>query len=189
MTLILASASPRRAELLTSAGFAFEVLPADVDETPLPGEPAEAYALRVARDKAIAVFHKCRESGSAVLAADTVVVLDGKILGKPSDSADARRILRLLSNAVHDVHTAVVVRAPMGERAEVTRTRVRFRHLDDSEIEWYVASGEPEGKAGAYAIQGRAARFIDHIEGSWSNVVGLPIATVYGLLKELSVVD
>ena len=189
MTLILASASPRRAELLTSAGFAFEVLAADVDETPLPGEPAEAYALRVARDKAIAVFHKCRKSGNAVLAADTVVVLDGEILGKPNDSADAGRILRLLSNAVHDVHTAVVVRTPMGERAEVMKTRVRFRHLDDSEIEWYVASGEPEGKAGAYAIQGRAARFIDHIEGSWSNVVGLPIATVYRLLKELSVVD
>ena len=189
MTLILASASPRRAELLTAAGFTFEVVPADVDETPQPGEAAEAYALRVARDKAEAVFHRWRKSGRAVLAADTVVVLDGEILGKPNDSADARRMLRLLSNAAHDVHTGVVVRTRLVERAEVMTTRVRFRPLDDSEIEWYVASGEPDGKAGAYAIQGRAARFIDHIEGSWSNVVGLPIATAYRLLKELSVVD
>jgi septum formation protein len=189
MTLILASASPRRAELLTAAGFAFEVVPADVDETPRPGEPAEAYALRVARDKARAVFNRCRKSGKPVLAADTVVVLGGEIIGKPNDSEDARRMLRLLSNAAHDVHTGVVVRTSVGERAEVMTTRVRFRRLDDSEIEWYVASGEPDGKAGAYAIQGRAARFIDHIEGSWSNVVGLPIATVYRLLKELSVVD
>jgi septum formation protein len=98
-------------------------------------------------------------------------------------------MLRLLSGAAHDVHTGVVVRTPHAERAEVATTRVRFRRLDDSEIEWYLASGEAEGKAGAYAIQGRAARFIDHIEGSWSNVVGLPIADVYRLLKELSVVD
>ena len=189
MTLILASASPRRAELLRSAGFAFEVDPADVDETPRPGERPEAYALRVARDKAEVVFHKCRKSGTAVLAADTVVALRDEILGKPNDSADARRMLRLLSDAAHDVHTGVVVRTPVRERAEVMTTRVRFRRMDESEIEWYVASGEPEGKAGAYAIQGRAARFIDRIEGSWSNVVGLPIADVYRLLKELSVVD
>ena len=189
MTLILASASPRRAELLTSAGFRFAVDAADVDETPLPNEPAEAYALRVAGDKAEVVFNRCRKSGIAVIGADTVVVCGGEILGKPNDSADARRMLRLLSNAAHAVHTGVVVRTLAGERAELTTTRVRFRPLDESEIEWYVASGEPDGKAGAYAIQGRAARFIDDIEGSWSNVVGLPIATVYRLLKELSVAD
>ena len=189
MTLILASASPRRAELLAAAGFTFEVIPAHVDETPRPVEAAEAYALRVARDKADAVFQRCRKSGKPVIAADTVVVLDGEILGKPSDSADARRMLRLLSNAAHHVHTGVVVRTAAGERAEVMTPRVRFRSMDDSEIEWYVASGEPGGKAGAYAIQGRASRFIDRIEGSWSNVVGLPIADVYRLLKELSVVD
>ncbi len=189
MTLILASASPRRAELLAAAGFAFEVMPADVDETPRPGEPAEAYALRVAHDKAEAVFHSCRKSGIAVLAADTVVVANGEILGKPNDSADARRMLRLLSNAAHDVHTGVVVRTSEEERAAVMTTRVCFGAMDDSEIEWYVASGEPDGKAGGYGIQGRAARFIDRIEGSWSNVVGLPIALVYRLLKELSVVD
>jgi septum formation protein len=189
MTLILASASPRRAELLTSAGFTFEVVAADVDETVRQDEAAEAYALRVARDKAEAVFHRRRKSGSAILAADTVVVLNGEILGKPTDSADARRMLRLLANAAHDVHTGVVIRTSSEERAEVITTRVRFRRMDDSEIEWYVASGEADGKAGAYGIQGRASRFIDYIEGSWSNVVGLPIADVYRLLKELSVVD
>lgn len=189
MNLILASASPRRAELLAAAGFAFAVQPADVDETPRPDESPQAYALRVAKDKANTIFRRCRESGTAVLGADTIVVLEGEILGKPSDSADSRRMLRLLSGAAHDVHTGVVVRTAEAERAAVMTTRVYFRPMDDSEIEWYVASGEPEGKAGAYAIQGRAARFIDRIDGSWSNVVGLPIADVYRLLKELSVVD
>lgn len=189
MTLILASASPRRAELLRAAGFAFQVVPADVDETPQPDEPPEAYALRVARDKAATVFGSCRESGAVVLAADTVVAVCGEILGKPDDPADAERMLGLLSGAVHDVHTAVVVRTSAAERAEVVTTRVRFRPLDPAEIEWYVASGESEGKAGAYAIQGRAARFIDRIEGSWSNVVGLPIADVDRLLKALPVQD
>ena len=189
MTLILASASPRRAELLTTAGFTFRVVPGNVDETPRPDELPEAYALRVARDKADTIFRNCRESGDVVLAADTVVAIDGQILGKPGDSADAARMLGLLSGAVHDVHTAVVVRTSAAERAEVVTTRVRFRPLDPGEIEWYVASGEPDGKAGAYAIQGRAARFIDRIEGSWSNVVGLPIADVDRLLKALSVQD
>ena len=189
MRLILASASPRRAELLASAGFRFDVAPADIDETPRGAESPEAYALRVARDKAAAASASCRESGGVVLAADTVVVAGGQILGKPKNSDDARRMLRLLADAVHDVLTAVVVRGPAGECAEVVTTRVRFLPLDDAEIEWYVASGEPEGKAGAYAIQGRAARFIDRIEGSWSNVVGLPVATVSRLLKQVSVVD
>jgi septum formation protein len=186
MRLILASASPRRAELLASAGFTFDVAPAEVDETPRVAESPEAYALRVAHDKAAAASARCQESGSVVLAADTIVVADGKILGKPKNSDDARRMLRLLANAVHDLLTAVLVRGPGGERAEVVTTRVRFLPLEDAEIEWYVASGEPDGKAGAYAIQGRAARFIDRIEGSWSNVVGLPLATVSLLLKQVS---
>ena len=186
MTLILASASPRRAELLRSAGFAFDVAAADVDETPFPGEMAEAYALRVARDKAAAVLSKHRHTGRVVLAADTVVVKNREILGKPKDPADAARMLRLLADAVHDVHTAVVVQASSIERSEIVTTRVRFRAMDEGEIAWYVGSGEPEGKAGSYAIQGRAARFIDHIEGSWSNVVGLPLAAVDRLLKEVS---
>jgi septum formation protein len=189
MRLILASASPRRAELLTSAGFHFEVVPANVDETPKPSESPNAYALRVARDKAATVSARRREPGSVVLAADTVVVAAGEILGKPRDSADAARMLRRLANAVHDVLTAVVIRAPAGERTEVVTTRVSFLPLDETEIAWYVASGEPDGKAGAYGIQGRAARFIERIDGSWSNVVGLPLATVYRLLKEVSVVD
>jgi len=189
MRLILASASPRRAELLASAGFTFDVAPADVDETPRAAESPVAYAIRVAHDKAAAASARCRESGSVILAADTVVVADSKILGKPQNPDDARRMLRLLSNAVHDVHTAVVVRSSAGECAEVVTTRVRFLPLEEAEIEWYVASGEPEGKAGAYAIQGRAARFIDRIEGSWSNVVGLPLATVSRLLKQVSVAD
>jgi nucleoside triphosphate pyrophosphatase len=186
MPLILASASPRRAELLASAGFRFEVASADVDETPLADESPAAYALRVAHDKAAAAGARSRESRDVILAADTVVVSDGRILGKPKNSDDARRMLRLLAGAVHDVLTAVVVKGPAGEFAEVETTRVRFLPLEDAQIEWYVASGEPEGKAGAYAIQGRAARFIDRIEGSWSNVVGLPLATVSRLLQQVS---
>jgi septum formation protein len=188
--LILASASPRRAELLTSAGFTFEVAPADVDETPRPNEAPEPYALRVASAKANAAVAARKASDgdgdhggvNTILAADTVVVAHGEILGKPADSLDATRMLRLLSNGVHQVHTAVVVRRASDERSEVVTTRVRFLPLSEAEIAWYVASGEPAGKAGAYAIQGRGARFIDSIEGSWSNVVGLPIATVYCLL-------
>lgn len=187
MTLILASASPRRAELLTSAGFTFVVEPADVDETPHKGEDATTYALRVALDKARTVHRARAGSATSVLAADTVVVSDGEILAKPENAADARRMLRLLSGVVHDVHTAVVLlggpAAAGAEHTEVVTTRVRFTRLTEDEIEWYVRSGEAEGKAGAYGIQGRAARFIDWIEGSWSNVVGLPVATVYSLLR------
>jgi septum formation protein len=189
MRLILASASPRRAELLASAGYEFEVAIMDVDETPGPGEAAATYALRVARHKAAAASIKCAAKGSVVLAADTVVAVDGQILGKPKDSADARRMLELLSGRVHEVHTAVVVSTSAREWAELVTTRVRFVPLADTEIDWYVRSGEPAGKAGAYAIQGRAARFIDWIEGSWSNVVGLPLATAARMLKETAVGD
>lgn len=185
MRLILASASPRRAELLTTAGFEFEVAPADVDETPLPDEAPQAYALRVARDKAHTAASRCRESGTAVLAADTVVVADGEILGKPTGDNDAETMLKRLSGRVHDVHTAVVICANDREVSDVVTTRVRLLPLSEVEIAWYIASREPEGKAGAYAIQGRAARFVDWIEGSWSNVVGLPVATVYRLLKRV----
>jgi septum formation protein len=183
MRLILASASPRRAELLVSAGFSFDVQPADVDETPLPDEPPTAYALRVALEKGRAVEEACRNFGTMVLSADTVVVAEDRILGKPADAREAESMLKTLSGRVHEVHTAVVVYAFGREVHEVVSTRVRLLPLSDDEIAWYIASGEPEGKAGAYGIQGRAARFIDWIEGSWSNVVGLPIATVYRLLK------
>lgn len=181
--IVLASASPRRAELLTLAGFRFIVDPADVDETERPGEPPEDYVLRVARDKARTVAR--RHAGRIVLAADTTVVAGGAILAKPADEADAIRMLELLSDAVHDVWTGVVVLGNGHEAAERVVTCVHLREMTPEEIRWYVATGEPMGKAGAYAIQGRAARFVDRIEGSWSNVVGLPVATVDRLLKRL----
>jgi septum formation protein len=181
MQLVLASASPRRAELLSTAGFTFDVRPADVDETPRPDEAPATYALRVARDKALAAADRV-DDDIWILAADTVVVVDGQILGKPSSSADARRMLALLSGVVHEVLTAVVVRHDGSEASEVVSTRVRFTTLEPAEIDWYVESGEPDGKAGAYAIQGLGSRFVEWIEGSWSNVVGLPVATVYRML-------
>lgn len=184
MHLILASASPRRAELLKTAGFAFEVAPADVDETPLSLEAPEPYALRVASAKAQAAVSACTVPGAVILAADTVVAASGTILGKPTDGSDAERMLRLLSGATHDVHTAVVIRRGPAEQTELVTTRVTVARLSQSEIDWYVASGEPDGKAGAYAIQGLGARFIEWIDGSWSNVVGLPIATVYRMLSQ-----
>jgi septum formation protein len=181
MQLVLASASPRRAELLRTAGFTFDVRPADVDETARPAEAPATYALRVARDKARAAADRMADE-VWILAADTVVVVEGQILGKPSTDADARRMLSMLSGAVHEVLTAVVVRHGASETSEVVSTRVRFTELSQAEIDWYVESGEPEGKAGAYAIQGLGSRFVDWIEGSWSNVVGLPVATVYRML-------
>ena len=184
MRLVLASASSRRAGLLSSAGFVFDVSPADVDETPDSAEAPSEYALRVARDKARAVAARWEDLESSVLAADTVVVLGGRILGKPSGEADARDMLRALSGAVHEVLTAVVFLMSGHETAEVVSTRVRFAPLNEAEIAWYLSTGEPLGKAGGYAIQGQAARFIDWIEGSWSNVVGLPVATVYRILRD-----
>ena len=182
MQLVLASASPRRAELLKTAGFTFEVRPADVDETPRPAEPPATYALRVARDKALAAAERVNRPDAWIRAADTVVVVDGGILGKPTGPAEARRMLSMLSGVVHEVLTAVVVRHAGSETSEVVSTRVRFAALSAAEIDWYVESGEPDGKAGAYAIQGLGSRFVDWIEGSWSNVVGLPVATVYRML-------
>jgi septum formation protein len=183
--LILASASPRRAELLAAAGFDFEIVPADVDETPLGHESPEAYTLRVAREKARRIARRLSSPDIVVLAADTEVAAGGQIFGKPRDAHDARRMLRLLSGDVHDVLTAVVLLGPGGEAAEVVTTRVQVAALTGEEIEWYVETGEPMGKAGGYAIQGRGARFIERIEGSWSNVVGLPVATVYRRLAEV----
>jgi septum formation protein len=181
--LVLASSSPRRAELLTSAGFEFVVIPADVDETPRAAERPSDYALRVAHSKADRVVMGLPPD-CIVVAADTVVVSGGRMMGKPADDADAASMLRTLSGTVHEVHTAVVVGTYARKVNRVVTTRVRFQPLSDAEIAWYIATGEAVGKAGAYGIQGRAARFIDSIDGSWSNVVGLPLATVYRLLKE-----
>jgi septum formation protein len=189
MRLILASASPRRAELLAAAGFDFEIFPAHVDESPRRDEAPTEYALRIARQKADRVVRDCRKSGTAVLAADTVVVAGGRMMGKPANDSEAESMLKGLSGAVHEVLTAVVLRTEARQLAEVVRTRVHLLPLTDDEIQWYISTREPEDKAGAYAIQGRAARFIDWIEGSWSNVVGLPVATVYGMLKEAGAFD
>lgn len=178
--LVLASASPRRAELLRAAGIPFEVIVADIDERPAPGEAPEPYARRMAMSKARAVIPKA--GGRPVLAADTVVVVDGDILGKPADPADATRMLTRLAGRTHEVLTAVT----LGAHTVVARTTVEFAPLSAAEIASYVASGEPMDKAGAYGIQGLASRFISRIEGSYSNVVGLPVALVYGLVKGYS---
>jgi septum formation protein len=185
--LILASASPRRAELLTSAGFGFTVAPAEVDETPHAEEAASDYVIRVARDKARHIA--ARSTGAVVLAADTAVVTESRIMGKPRNDEDAANMLATLSGSVHQVLTGVVVRTDARELVELVATRVHFLPLSSAEIRWYVATGEPRGKAGGYAIQGHAARFIDWIDGSWSNVVGLPLSTVNRMLKEVGVVD
>jgi septum formation protein len=176
---VLASASPRRAELLRAAGFTFDVLVADVDEAVHPGEAPEAYVRRVAEAKGRAVAS--RAEGRRVLAADTTVVVEGVILGKPADAAEASRMLRALSGRTHQVLTGVW----LDGACEVESTDVEFVPLTDEEIAWYVASGEPMDKAGAYAIQGLASRFISRIRGSYSNVVGLPVARVYAILARI----
>jgi septum formation protein len=156
-----------------------------VEESPRDGESAAQYTLRVATDKARHVAARQSDPSVVVIAADTEVVIDGRILGKPSGDRHAREMLRLLSGAAHDVLTAVVICASGRVLTEVVSTRVWVVDLSDDEIEWYVASGEPIGKAGAYAIQGRGARFIDRIEGSWSNVVGLPLHAVHRMMRSL----
>jgi septum formation protein len=179
--IILASRSPRRAELLTAAGISFEVLAADVDETPHPNETPAAYVERLAIDKARAVL--ALRPQARVLGADTTVTIDGEILGKPADADDAARMLRLLRGRPHDVLTGVSLVSARGVQSAVDTTRVWFAPMTDEDISWYVATGEPVDRAGAYAIQGLASRFIPRIEGSYSNVVGLPVAMVSSILK------
>jgi septum formation protein len=182
--LVLASASPRRAEILRAVGWPFEVVAAGVDEAARGGEEVSEYVERLACEKAEAVAG-ARASG-LVLGADTVVSVGGQVLGKPADAEDARRMLRLLSGRWHDVLTGVaLVRAETGEVLVAHElTRVRFAPLSDDEIDWYVATNEPADKAGAYAVQGRAALFIEEIEGDYWNVVGLPVRLVYKLAEE-----
>jgi septum formation protein len=177
--LVLASASPRRAELLRAAGMTFEVCPADVDERPLAGEAAAVYVQRLSRAKAAAAAAGRHER--PVLAADTVVVVDDEILGKPADDAEAGRMLRLLSGRLHHVMTGVTLMTSTGWYERVESTAVEFASMRPQEIEWYVATGECRDKAGAYAIQGLASRFVTRITGSYSNVVGLPVSVVYEL--------
>ena len=186
MKLILASASPRRAEILRDADIPFTVHAVLFDETRHPGELRADYVRRVALGKARAAASESGESGDCLfLGADTIVVAQDEILGKPSSEADARRMLRLLSGAVHEVHTAVaVVRRPHPMEGVIDETtRVTFAFLSDQEIESYIATGEPFDKAGAYAIQGIGGRYITRIEGCYFNVVGLPLARLWSLLR------
>jgi septum formation protein len=179
--LILASSSPRRAELLRAAGIPFEVVPASVDESVLKLEPPGEHVRRLAREKADQAF--ASHPTAVVLAADTIVLIGGETLGKPRDAKDAVRMLRHLSGREHEVLTGVAIVAKRGTVVEVARTRVWINPLSEIEIAEYVATGEPLDKAGAYGIQGLGSRFIDRIQGSYSNVVGLPVALVYRLLK------
>lgn len=191
--LVLASASPRRAEILRAVGWQFDVIVADVDESLRAGETASAYVERLAESKAAAVAASMAIDDTAarlVLGADTTVVVDGEILGKPRDADDARAMLTRLQNRWHEVLTGVALLSV--EANELTHTvvahevtRVRFGAMSASEIEFYVASDEPMDKAGAYAVQGGAALFIERIEGDYWNVVGLPVRFVYRLVQSL----
>ena len=179
LRLVLASGSPRRRMLLESAGLDFDVVPADIDETPLDGESSTEYVLRVGAEKAAAVAGPDR----IVLAADTTVEIDDRILAKPVDDEDARRMLHLLSGNVHRVHTGIAVSVGGATRQRLVTTEVVFVDLTEEAIDWYVATGEPRDKAGAYAIQGRAAAFVQSVNGSVTNVVGLPLAETRALLR------
>ncbi len=181
MGFILASASPRRQELLRNAGIAFTVQTADVSERRRARESPLAFAKRLAREKAAAVF--ARRSQDFVLGADTIVVVGRDILGKPRDAADARRMLRRLSGRTHRVITAVCLFGPAVHDVRAQTTRVTFARLTEAEIRDYVSSGEPIDKAGAYAIQGLASRWVARIDGCYFNVVGLPVPLVYEMLR------
>jgi septum formation protein len=183
--LVLASSSPRRRELLTQAGFQFQVQSQSISEDVLPNEDPLAYTTRLAREKAQAVFEtRATEPGLIVLGADTTVVVEGEILGKPTDAADAARMLRLLSGRTHQVITGVALVSRSGVTSAVETTEVTMLPISEEEIATYIATGEPMDKAGAYGIQGYAARWIPRISGCYFNVVGLPIALVSTLLAK-----
>jgi len=174
MRLILASGSPRRSDLLRAAGLAFEVIVPQIDERPLPEEKPDAFVCRTAREKAESIS----ADGAVILAADTAVVDGERILGKPTDAQDAAAMLRSLSGRTHEVMTGVCIRFPDRTECFHIETRVTFRTLSEEEIIGYISTKEPMDKAGAYAIQGGAAKMVRRIEGSYSNVVGLPLCEV-----------
>jgi septum formation protein len=182
--LILASTSPRRAEILRTFGWPFETLAVDIDESRRAGEDAATYVERVARAKADAAALRVRRL--TILGADTVVMIENEILGKPLDDEDARRMLRLLRDRWHQVLTGVALVNGETGSSKVAHevTEVRFAEMSEDEISWYVATGEPKDKAGAYAIQGRGARFIKEIRGDYFNIVGLPVRLLYRLMSE-----
>jgi septum formation protein len=189
--LVLASASPRRSELLRSVGLHFDIVPADIDESALPGEAPSDYVARLSNEKARVVAERVG-GGAIVVAADTTVDVDGRILEKPVDDPDARRMLRLLSGRTHLVHTGVttlsfgVGSGRTGSPVSVVvETAVRFVELTDRAIDWYLATGEHAGKAGAYGIQGAAGAFVERIEGSITNVIGLPLAETLVLIRSV----
>jgi len=181
--LILASASPRRRQLLAQAGFDFQVHPTHIPEDPLPGEEPVAYVMRLAREKAQAALAQLSDENLLILGEDTTVTIDGCILGKPADPADAAGMLRLLSGRSHRVVTGVALITATSVQVAAEVTSVQFLTLSDAEIEAYIATGEPMDKAGAYGIQGRAARWIPRIEGCYFNVVGLPLSLVATMLE------
>ena len=181
--IILASASPRRAQILRTVGWPFETLPVNIDESRRDNEDAAGYVQRLAREKAEAAAPKARNQ--LIVAADTTVVIDDHILEKPLDENDARRMLRLLNNRWHQVLTGIaIIDAQSRTMIAYEQTEVKFAAMSDEQIDWYVASGEPMGKAGAYAIQGLGARFIEGIRGDYFNVVGLPVRLLYELVLQ-----
>ena len=180
--LILASGSPRRSEILGFVGWDFEKRVADIDETEFPDEKPEAYVQRLAREKAVAIAED--NKGAVVLGADTIVVIDGEIVGKPVDLEDAKMMIKKLSGRWHEVLTGVALVRDSAASVESQTTRVKFRELTESEVEFLVEKGDPLDKAGAYAVQAQAALFIERIEGDYWNVVGLPINLVYKLMRE-----
>ena len=182
-SLILASSSPRRRELLGALGLRFSVRAADLDETPLPAEEPRDTVLRLAKAKAAARAHP----GELVLAADTLVVIESELLGKPEDPADARRMLERIAGREHTVLTGVALEEPGRNRrtAAVASSRVRMAALSRAEIDWYVGTGEPLDKAGSYAVQGLGALFVEEVFGNYTNVVGLPLPLTYRLFREL----
>ncbi|HVZ15537.1 MAG TPA: Maf family protein [Terriglobales bacterium] len=185
MELILASSSPRRQELLRAAGISFTVRPSNIPEDPLPEEAPIQFSERLAKEKAAAVRSVLpSNSGALVLAADTIVVVDNEVLGKPADAKDAARMLRMISGRAHQVITSVCLSGSGFQDVRSESTVVCVNGISEQEIAEYIASGEPMDKAGAYGIQGLASRWIPRVEGDYSNVVGLPIALVYRMLKK-----
>ncbi|GGY69377.1 Maf family protein [Marinobacter zhanjiangensis] len=182
--VILASASPRRAELLRQLGLSFEILPVDIDESPHIGELPADYVHRLAMEKALTGYQRHGRREALVLGSDTTVVLDGQILGKPADEAEARGLLGLLSGREHQVVTGVALAVESGVEVRVSVTEVRFRALDPREVDAYCATGEPMDKAGAYGIQGRGGAFVASLRGSYSAVVGLPLDITASLLAD-----
>lgn len=182
VSLILASGSPRRRVLLEELGLDPIIRPADIDETPLPGEQAAPYVERLAREKGAAVD---AEDGDVVISADTIVTIDGDLLGKPGDDEEAATMLRRLSGRTHQVMTGVAVRVDGETTSFVETTTVHFAELSDADINWYISTGEPADKAGAYAMQGRGGAFVTAIEGSYDNVIGLPRYRLHSVVAQL----